>query len=160
MIPFQVGNDAHVSRAARGVLVVCAYVLTVEHGCLCCDCLLTGSLVDRSLLHGECKEPATFAHTSRRGVVALSIAVVYFRGVALLVAHGLRHGDTLIFAPLSDSPCTARPAGSISHRQINSPIACEQAPVECCASSSVARQSFSLCLCRSAINSLCAVCFG
>jgi len=99
-------------------------VLTIERGCVCCECLLTGSREDCSLLLVECKEAATFADTSRRGVVALSTAVACCLGAALLVAHSLRHAATFDFDPLSDSSYTVHPAGTMSNGQLNLPIAC------------------------------------
>ena len=75
MILSQVGNDAHVSRAARGVLVVCAYVLTAMYARFCSDGLLTGSSVNCSLLHIDCEGVVTITDTSGRGVVAVPAAV-------------------------------------------------------------------------------------
>ncbi len=94
------------------------------HCCACCDCLLTGSLVDRSLLHGEWEEAVTVTDTSLRRVVALFTAVACWLGAALLDVHSLRHAATFDFGSLRDSSYASRPNGSISNGQLNLPIAC------------------------------------
>ena len=96
---------------------------TRSHGCLCCDCLLADSRINCSLLHVECEPAVTVADTSQREVVVLPTALACYIQTALVVAHGLRHGDTFIFAPLSGFSCSVRPAGSISNGQFTLHIA-------------------------------------